>query len=230
MRRKPPQGRSLADRVPEVAAEWHPVLNGELTPHDVFAGSAERFWWQCSTCGHEWATKLEKRVKQGQGCRKCAAARRAKAQATPKPGQSLSDLMPELAAEWHPALSPDRRPQAYFRAVARSCGGSARAAGMNGDHRSTGAASALGAASAPPSARVSCAQLRSRARASPITTRTSRPNGTEPLTAISNRPTSSRPATRESGGNALRGTSGTSHRVTAAAENNARNAQRSNAL
>jgi predicted metal-binding protein len=110
MRRKPPPRRSLADRVPEVAAEWHPSLNGDLTPSDVFAGSAERFWWQCATCGHEWETKLEKRVKQGQGCRKCAAARRAKAQATPKPGQSLADLMPELASEWHPTLNPDRTP------------------------------------------------------------------------------------------------------------------------
>jgi Probable Zinc-ribbon domain len=110
MRRKPPQGRSLAARVPEVAAEWHPVLNGDLTRHDVFAGSDKRFWWQCSKCGHEWETKLDKRVKLGQGCRKCSAARRAKAQATPKPGQSLAVLMPQLAAEWHPTLNPDRTP------------------------------------------------------------------------------------------------------------------------
>ena len=110
MRRKPPQGRSLADRVPEVAAEWHPVLNGDLTPHDVFAGSQKRFWWQCSKCGHEWETNLDKRVKLGQGCRKCAAVRRAKAQGTPKPGQSLADLTPQLAAEWHPTLNPERTP------------------------------------------------------------------------------------------------------------------------
>jgi hypothetical protein len=110
MRRRPPQGRSLADRVPEVAGEWHPTLNDDLTPHDVFAGSAEQFWFQCSSCGHEWRTKLEKRVRLRQGCRKCSAARRAKAQATPKPGHSLADLMPELAAQWHPTLNPDRTP------------------------------------------------------------------------------------------------------------------------
>lgn len=110
MRRKPPEGRSLADRVPDVAAEWHPILNGGLTPHDVFAGSAERFWWRCATCGHEWETKLEKRVRQGQGCRKCSAVQRAKTRATPKPHQSLADVMPELAAEWHPTLNGDRTP------------------------------------------------------------------------------------------------------------------------
>lgn len=110
MRRKPPEGRSLAERAPAVAAEWHPILNGDLTPHDVFAGSSERFWWRCATCGHEWATKLEKRVRQGQGCRKCGVTRRANARATPKPGQSLVDLIPELAAEWHPTLNNDCTP------------------------------------------------------------------------------------------------------------------------
>ena len=110
MHNKPPPGRSLADRVPQVAAEWHPSLNGDLTPHDVYAGSAARFWWQCSKCGHEWETALSKRVDRGQGCRNCAASRRAKARSRPSPGQSLAELMPPLAAEWHPTLNGDLTP------------------------------------------------------------------------------------------------------------------------
>lgn len=35
----PKPGQSLAEVVPELAAEWHPTLNGELTPYDVLPGS-----------------------------------------------------------------------------------------------------------------------------------------------------------------------------------------------
>ncbi|MVU76002.1 hypothetical protein GPX89_01940 [Nocardia sp. ET3-3] len=98
----PPVGRSLADRAPTVAEEWHPTLNGDVTPRDVFAGSDFRAWWQCKSCGHQWASKLQKRVQLGRGCPECAVARRARTQATPQPGKSLADLLPHLAAEWHP--------------------------------------------------------------------------------------------------------------------------------
>lgn len=107
---KSPPGKSLAEVIPQLAAEWHPNLNGDLTPHDVFPGSDTRVWWQCPECGHEWETALNKRAKRGQGCRKCAAARTAKAQATPRPGQSLAERKPQLAAEWHPTLNGDLTP------------------------------------------------------------------------------------------------------------------------
>lgn len=37
----------LATVAPDVAREWHPALNGELTPQMVTAGSSEPVWWQC---------------------------------------------------------------------------------------------------------------------------------------------------------------------------------------
>lgn len=101
----PQPGQSLADLLPEVAAEWHPTLNGDLTPQDVRVGCNAEVWWLCSTCGHEWRNKVYKRGTAGRGCPPCGIARRAAAQAQPGPGESLSEAAPTVAAEWHPTLN-----------------------------------------------------------------------------------------------------------------------------
>ena len=43
----------LATIHPEIAAQWHPELNGLLTPQMVTPGSSQKVWWQCSL-GHVW--------------------------------------------------------------------------------------------------------------------------------------------------------------------------------
>jgi hypothetical protein len=72
----PDHSNSMANTHPELAAEWHPTKNGDLTPNDVVAGSKKKVWWRCSTlsespCGHEWLTTLFHR-KRGSGCSVCA--------------------------------------------------------------------------------------------------------------------------------------------------------------
>lgn len=42
---------------PKVAAQWHPTLNGQLTPRMVTAGSRRKVWWQCPE-GHVWNGRL----------------------------------------------------------------------------------------------------------------------------------------------------------------------------
>jgi hypothetical protein len=37
---------------PELAAEWHPTRNGELSAENVTAGSSKKVWWSCKF-GHE---------------------------------------------------------------------------------------------------------------------------------------------------------------------------------
>ena len=32
---------------PEIAAQWHPTMNGDLTPDDVVAGSHKKASWKC---------------------------------------------------------------------------------------------------------------------------------------------------------------------------------------
>lgn len=62
----------LATTHPKLAAEWHPTLNGDLTPDMVVAGSGKKFWWQCAF-GHVWKTPVAQRaVGRQHGCPVCA--------------------------------------------------------------------------------------------------------------------------------------------------------------
>jgi len=46
---------------PELAAEWHPTKNGELSPEKVVGRSAEKVWWKCQKGpDHEWQANLVK--------------------------------------------------------------------------------------------------------------------------------------------------------------------------
>ena len=46
---------SLAETHPEIAKEWHPTLNGDLTPRDFTHGSDKKPWWKCDKGDdHEW--------------------------------------------------------------------------------------------------------------------------------------------------------------------------------
>ena len=62
---------SLASRHPEIASEWHPTKNGDLTPDKVVAGSPKKAWWKCPE-GHEWKATLANRTKGETGCPSCA--------------------------------------------------------------------------------------------------------------------------------------------------------------
>lgn len=56
---------------PEVAAQWHPVKNGNVKPCDVMPGTVVKYWWLCPECGKEWQAAPNTRV-QGHGCPACA--------------------------------------------------------------------------------------------------------------------------------------------------------------
>ena len=62
----------LASLEPKVARQWHPTLNGGLTPEQVTAGSRRSVWWQCPE-GHVWKARVHSRTgKQRYGCPVCA--------------------------------------------------------------------------------------------------------------------------------------------------------------
>jgi hypothetical protein len=113
--RKPSATNSLASLHPTLAAEWHPLLNGELTPDLVVAGTCRKAWWQCSRDpDHVWQAPVVVRAKKGVGCPHCEGR-------VATPGNSLAAEFPEVAAQWHPtkngALTPDRvLPRAGIRA------------------------------------------------------------------------------------------------------------------
>jgi hypothetical protein len=83
----------LATTHPGLAAEWHPKLNGRLTPHEVIAGTNKRIWWQCKL-GHEWIVSGNNRV----GDHSCPYCSGLKAWAG---FNDLASIRPDLAEEWH---------------------------------------------------------------------------------------------------------------------------------
>ena len=62
----------LATTEPDIAAQWHDELNGELTPQSITAGSHKKVWWKCAE-GHVWRASVYSRTgKQRRGCPVCA--------------------------------------------------------------------------------------------------------------------------------------------------------------
>ena len=62
---------SLAAKRPDLVVEWHPTKNGQLTPHDVTAGSDKVVFWQCAR-GHVWERSVNRRGRvKGIGCPEC---------------------------------------------------------------------------------------------------------------------------------------------------------------
>ncbi len=90
------ESNNLSALYPELAKEWHPTKNKELTPIDVVPGSNKKVWWQCSKGDdHVWQTSVAKRTK-GDGCPICSNRIIVKS-------NCLETLNPQLASEWHPA-------------------------------------------------------------------------------------------------------------------------------
>lgn len=54
---------------PELAEQWHPTKNGDLTPYDVPPTSNKKVWWLCEV-GHEWEASIISRCR-GNGCPWC---------------------------------------------------------------------------------------------------------------------------------------------------------------
>jgi rubrerythrin len=90
---------------PEVASEFHPTKNGEITPEEVGSGSHKRVWWLCKTCEHEWRTTPGHRTQRGSGCPACSN------KALHIRGlNSLAATHPNLAAEFHPEKNEELTP------------------------------------------------------------------------------------------------------------------------
>lgn len=62
----------LRTKQPQLAEQWHPTLNGSLTPEMVTTGSRKKVWWQCPV-GHVWKAVVYSRAGKSQsGCPVCA--------------------------------------------------------------------------------------------------------------------------------------------------------------
>ena len=83
--------------------QWDVQANGAVTPHSISYGSRKKVWWHCKK-DHHWQAAVYTRTGNGAGCPYCAGKKIA-------PGEnSLADVSPLLASQWHPtrngALTP----------------------------------------------------------------------------------------------------------------------------
>lgn len=90
--------KSLAVTHPEVAKEWHPTKNGELTPYMVYPKSGISVWWICPK-GHEYEAIIANRS-AGHGCWTCRNELISKQRSTPAKGCSLLEKCPLISKEW----------------------------------------------------------------------------------------------------------------------------------
>ena len=70
------RGNSLGDLYPDLAKEWHPGLNGTVTPYMVKPHSDMPAWWVCPDCGNVYRATVGHRV-SGTGCRICGITKSA---------------------------------------------------------------------------------------------------------------------------------------------------------
>lgn len=96
----------LLSKYPNVAKEWHPTKNGELTPDSVSYASKKKVWWLCPE-GHEYDQYIDKRTLRGGGCPICSGHR------TVRGINDFETAFPEIAKEWHPTKNGDKKPYMY---------------------------------------------------------------------------------------------------------------------
>ena len=87
----------------ELAAQWHPTKNGNLTPHDITATSPRRVWWLCAQ-GHTFRASVYSRHINHTGCPYCINLK-------VSADNCLAAVFPLLAQEWHPVNNGGLTPQ-----------------------------------------------------------------------------------------------------------------------
>ncbi|MBF6302094.1 hypothetical protein IU459_31800 [Nocardia amamiensis] len=115
--RVPELGRSLAELFPDIAQQWHPKQNGDVHPDAVRPNYREKVWWVCPECGHEYPMAPRVRTaKPFSGCPPCSYRRAGVKLRRPLPGESLQEVRPDVAAQWHPTKNGDTTPSDVSRA------------------------------------------------------------------------------------------------------------------
>ena len=84
---------SLASEFPDIANEWHPTKNGDLTPDRIAPHSNKKVWWLCPN-GHDYIKTVDQRTGRGYGCSYCSGKQVLAGY------NDLATKEPSLAAEW----------------------------------------------------------------------------------------------------------------------------------
>ena len=89
---------------PEIAKQWHPTKNLKLTPDSISNFSDKKVWWQCQKVDeHTWEATVGNRTVNKSSCPFCTGKKVCKE-------NSLVDLSPKVAKEWHPTKNGSLTP------------------------------------------------------------------------------------------------------------------------
>ena len=95
--------RSSCKISPQIAMDWHPTKNGQLTPNMFSKGSRFQAWWKCHICGKE----IKRSIKSYKGCKNCKRLENLS-------NKSLAITNPELLKEWNYEKNVDILPTQIF--------------------------------------------------------------------------------------------------------------------
>ena len=90
-------------RYPELVNDWH--SKNPKGPESYFHSSNQTVWWWCGICGHEWRAVIANRSRLGSGCPSCEGM-----VVHSDGGNSLLDVNPAIAEEWHPTKNGNKKP------------------------------------------------------------------------------------------------------------------------
>ena len=94
----------LETKFPDVAAQWHPTKNGQLTPSQITAHNNQKVWWFCDICGESYFTSVYSRTSLQTGCPICTNR-------LVIPGvNDLATTHPSIADEWNITKNGDLQP------------------------------------------------------------------------------------------------------------------------
>lgn len=100
----PKKGQSLQDKFPNLAKEWHPTKNGDLSPSQIAYASGKKVWWRCEK-GHEWKSSVGNRSRSNsQNCPICANRQLLVGY------NDLATVNPKLCEEWNYGKNGDLLP------------------------------------------------------------------------------------------------------------------------
>lgn len=91
---------------PELKSQLLHRRNSKEVLNEVTAGSSDKLWWKCPTCGGDWLCAVHQLtrsdVRKTVECSECAIKRRGRrhTQTRLKGGNNLSQKFPEIAKEW----------------------------------------------------------------------------------------------------------------------------------
>lgn len=94
---------NLVGAHPHLAAQWHPELNGEKTPHNTTSGSSYKAWWLCAK-DHVWQAPVSRRASRNSGCPYCSGRYAIVGE------NDLATMRPDIAKLWdykHNAKGPE---------------------------------------------------------------------------------------------------------------------------